>query len=202
MIPDPVIQPGPEVALRWLLEGNRRYVEHRARHPRQGARTRLRVAQGQHPFAIVLGCADSRVAPEVIFDQGLGDLFVVRVAGNVVDELVVGSIEFAAGAFEVPLVMVLGHDQCGAVRAALQVFEQQGPLPGHEGALIEPILPAIREAKGLAGDPTCLAVRINVRNMIAKLEADELLAPLVKSGKLKIVGGVYHLESGKVDFIA
>ena len=202
MIPDPVIQPSPEVALRWLREGNRRYVEHQAKHPRQGPKARLRVAQGQHPFAIVLGCADSRVAPEVIFDQGLGDLFVVRVAGNVVDELVVGSIEFAAEAFGVPLVVVLGHDHCGAVRAALEVFEGRGSTPGHEGALIEPILPAVREAKGLAGDLTDLAVRINVTNMVAKLEADELLAPLVRSKKLKVVGGVYHLEMGKVDFIA
>lgn len=193
-------QPTPTQALHWLQDGNRRYVEHHAKHPRQDTRARLKVAEGQHPLAIVLGCADSRVAPEVIFDQGLGDLFVVRVAGCVVDEVIVGSIEFAATRFGVPLVVVMGHERCGAVQAALEA-EHLEELPHGVRALLEPILPAVRLAKSQNTDPLQAAIRLHTQNMVYRLRGDEVLKPLQQSGQLRIVGGTYHLESGKVDFI-
>jgi carbonic anhydrase len=187
-------------ALRLLREGNRRYIAHHAKHPHQDSRARLEVAQGQHPFAVVLGCADSRVAPEVVFDQGLGDLFVVRVAGGVVGDVIVGSIEFAATRFGVPLVMVLGHERCGAVQAALETTHLEA-LPAGVRALLEPIMPAVQMARAGGGDLLTHAIRLHTQNMVYCLRNDEILKPLQQSGRLRIIGGTYHLESGQVDFI-
>ncbi len=196
-----VNQPSPSAALHMLREGNQRYAEHHAKHPRQGSRARLKVAQGQHPFAIVLGCADSRVVPEIIFDQGLGDLFVVRVAGHLVDEFIVGSIEFAVTRFGVGLVVVLGHERCGAVQAALEAAQHPSELPSGIRALLEPILPAVRLAQSQNGDPLQNAIRFHTQNMVYRLRDDPVLKNLQQTGQLRIVGGTYHLDRGQVSFI-
>ncbi|MDX2004318.1 MAG: carbonic anhydrase [Meiothermus sp.] len=212
--PHPVLtpdaqQPSPDEALEWLVRGNARYVLHHSRHPRQGGRARLKLAKGQHPFAVVLGCADSRVAPEVIFDQGLGDLFVVRIAGNIVDEAVRGSLEFAVTRFGVPLIVVLGHDGCGALQAALDAIDHPRPMPPAVQALLEPILPAVRQAIDETehalvppSDESILqaAQAIHTARMVEALRADEVLAPLIERGRLEVVGGRYDLQSGQVVF--
>jgi carbonic anhydrase len=131
-------------ALQELMNGNKRYVAAELAHPNQTAARRAEVAKGQDPFAIIVGCSDSRVPPEIIFDQGLGDLFVTRVAGNIVDDVVLGSIEYAAEHLGVPLIVVLGHKRCGAVEAAAK----GGDAPVHIRSLVEAIKPAIKKAKG------------------------------------------------------
>ena len=199
----------PAEALITLLDGNRRYVEERPRHPRQDAAHRREVAAGQHPFAVVLGCADSRVPPEIVFDVGIGDLFVIRSAGNVVDEAIIGSLEYAVAEFDVPLVLVMGHERCGAVRAAVDAEAHlSGEPAGHIGAVVRAIRPAVRAAAaaGATGDdpvdPLDRAVRSNVAMVVDRLRADELvLAPAVRAARLGIVGAYYDLEDGVVSVI-
>ncbi len=189
----------PDKALQQLVEGNQRHVVHKMVHPDQTEQRLKEVAKGQHPFAIILGCADSRVPPEIVFDQGLGDLFVIRVAGNILDDAITGSIEFAAANLGAPLVMVLGHEKCGAVTAALK----SEAVPGHISSLVEAIKPAVEQVKGQPGDFLDNAVRANVRMVVEKLRTSRpILADLFTQNKLKIVGGRYDLESGKVDIIA
>lgn len=188
----------PDEALSRLMAGNQRFVAERLTHPNQTAECRTRVAKGQHPFAIILGCSDSRVPPEVIFDQGLGDLFTVRVAGNIAEPATIGSMEYAAEHLGAKLIMVLGHSKCGAVEAALQGGEQ----PGHIGYLVAAIKPAVERAKNMPGDPLDNAVRANVQLVVEQLKSsDPILSHLVKDGKIKIVGARYDLESGKVEMI-
>jgi carbonic anhydrase len=185
------------------MAGNKRYVAGKVRHPNQTARRRTEVAKGQHPFAVILGCADSRVPPELIFDQGLGDLFVVRVAGNIADEADLGSIEYAVEHVGSRLIMVLGHEKCGAVAAALEVVEKGITLPGHLPAVVKPILPAVEAVKGKAGDRLDEAVRANVRLVVNRLKASEpVIGEMARAGKIKIVGGRYDLTSGAVELIA
>ncbi len=185
-------------ALEQLLAGNKRYVEARLTHPNQDAACRARTAKAQRPFAVILGCSDSRVPPEVIFDQGQGDLFVIRVAGNIAEPAVLGSIEYAVEHLDVPLVMVLGHARCGAVDATLK----GGTPPGHLSALVNAIQPAVDEVKGKPGDPLDAAVRANVRLVVKQLNSSEpILAEMVKNGKLEIVGARYDLDSGKLDLV-
>jgi carbonic anhydrase len=182
--------------LQQLLAGNRRYVAARALRPHQAQERRLAVAKGQRPFAIVLGCSDSRVPIEIIFDQGIGDLFVIRVAGNIVDDAVLGSIEYAVEHFGVPLIIVLGHQRCGAVEAALQ----GGKGPGHIGRLIQAIAPAVNGIKGDQGAALDRAVRANIRWVVQQLKSSApILAGHVREGKLKVIGARYDLESGRVE---
>lgn len=182
-------------ALKLLMDGNQRFVSHHARHPDQGARRQSELESAQHPFAVVLGCADSRVPPEVIFDQGLGDLFVLRVAGNIPDDVVTGSIEYAVEHIGVSLVMVLGHEKCGAVQATVQ----GGDIPGHLPAIVSRIKPAAEEARALSGDVVSNCVRLNVQHVVQQLRSSEpVLKEAVESGKLKVVGARYDLHSGKV----
>ena len=189
----------PDEALKRLMEGNKRFVAGRPRHPNQGPRRRSEVAQGQHPFAVILGCADSRVPPEVVFDQGLGDLFVIRVAGNIVDDAVLGSIEYAVEHLGARLIMVLGHAKCGAVAAALEVAGKGGSIPGHIASLLKPILPAVEAVKGQAGDPLDNAVRANVERVVGQLRSSEpVLAEMVRGDKVKMVGARYDLKTGEV----
>ncbi|HEY4484757.1 MAG TPA: carbonic anhydrase, partial [Nitrospiria bacterium] len=124
----------PDKALTMLMEGNARYVEGKMLHPNQAADRMGELAKGQHPFAVILGCADSRVPPEIVFDQGLGDLFVLRVAGNIADDAVIGSIEYAVEHLGTTLVFVLGHERCGAVSAAVEVVTKGAKVPGHIGS--------------------------------------------------------------------
>lgn len=189
----------PDAALKKLMDGNRRYIQQKRTFPDQSRSRILELAKGQHPFAIVLGCSDSRVAPEILFDQGLGDLFEIRVAGNVLDNVVLGSIEYAAAELGVPLLVVLGHERCGAVKAALD----GKPVPGHIGSLVAAIKPAVYATKGQPGDAWDNAVRAHVKMSVNKLKAlSPILAKAVKAGTLKVVGARYDIDSGEVEVIA
>jgi carbonic anhydrase len=193
----PVMEP-----LARLMAGNKRFVASRLTHPNQGAQRRTTLANGQRPFAAILSCADSRVPPEIVFDQGLGDLFVVRVAGNIADTPGIGSLEFAAIALEVPLVMVLGHSRCGAVDAAMKAAPGADLSPGLT-SLVEAIRPAVAGAKDKPGDALANAVRANIAHVVGQLKSSQPhLARLSGDGKIKIVGAHYHLETGAVEVLA
>ncbi len=186
-------------ALERLKDGNRRYAEGKPNQPRRGKDQRTLVAKAQLPFAIIVGCADSRVPPEIVFDQGLGDLFVVRVAGNVVDEPTLGSIEYAVEHLGSRLIVVLGHERCGAVDAACK-----GGNPGaHVGSLVEAIRPAVEVARRKKGDNLLAdAVKSNVQRVVDQLKGSwPVLGPEVREDHLSVVGGVYDLETGLVEFL-
>jgi carbonic anhydrase len=188
----------PDDALQKLIEGNQRFVHHQPQYPDQSA-TRLReVAQVQHPFATVLSCADSRVPAEIIFDQGIGDIFDVRIAGNISTPEALGSIEYAVVLLGTPVLMVLGHERCGAVTAAVQ----NEALPGEIGSFVKAILPAVERVKDKAGDTVDNAVTANVQYQIEQLQRSPLLTERLQSGKLKIVGGRYDLDTGTVTMVA
>jgi len=189
----------PAEALAQLLAGNERYVAGQVEHPRQDASRRAALSGGQQPFAVILSCSDSRVVPELIFDQGLGDLFVIRVAGNIVDESVLASIEYAAAHLHTPLIMVLGHAQCGAVSAAAA----GAPLEGHLPRLVRVIQPALDRAGTQPGDFINNAIRENARLVADQLRAaPPILAKLVKAEQIKITAAHYDLDSGKVSLLA
>ena len=181
-----------------LVEGNKRYTSLKMIHPDQTATRRTEVRNEQHPFAIILSCSDSRVPPEIIFDQGIGDLFVVRVAGNVLDNAAIGSIEYAVEHLNVKLVVVLGHERCGAVSAAVK----GGEVPGHLRYLVEAIQPAVEKAKQLSGDLLENAVLINVKNVVAQLKSSEpIIEEFVHENKVNVVGARYDLDDGAVTFL-
>ena len=186
-------------ALTQLLRGNERFVAGWPDHPNQSARRRREVTEaGQHPFAVILSCSDSRVPPEIIFDQGLGDLFVIRVAGNVLDDIVLGTIEYAVEHLHAPLIMVLGHDQCGAVTAAVQGVE----VRNHIQSLAEALRPAVAIARAQEGDVISNAIDANVHQAVTTLQASEpVLAHAVAEGQLKVAGARYNLDTGKVKLI-
>jgi carbonic anhydrase len=193
----------PAEALLRLLTGNRRFVRGRARHPRQGPADVRRLADGQRPYAVVLGCADSRVPPELLFDQGLGDLFDNRLAGNLVDDLVLGSVEYAVRTFDTRLVVVLGHSGCGAVTAALDAARGAPTAPGHVGDLVEALRPVVAPVLDLPGDPVDNGVRANVRAQVRHLrQRSGLLAGRVDTGRLLVVGACYDLADGRVSLLA
>lgn len=183
----------------WLLKaGNARYRSSHAIHPHQGAARRQEISTAQHPFAQVLTCSDSRVTPEIIFDEGLGDLFVVRVAGNIVDDAVRGTIEYGAEHLDIPLVVVLGHQNCGAVTAAVKAEEAHD----HILNLMDHIFPAVVEARQLPGDLVANAVRLNVERGVEELRASwPTLYRMSLAGKIRIVGAVYSLDAGKVEWL-
>lgn len=196
-------------ALERLREGNRRFVANDRRLDTLGSRARpADLATGQHPFAIVLGCSDSRVPPEIVFDQGLGDLFVVRVAGNIVTPTQLGSVEFAAAQFGTRLVVVLGHSRCGAVLATLEALQ---PPPENQSRNLRSIVDRVRiSVEGLLEtelrhDPDMLvqrAVRANVDNSVNDLRhGSEVLEQMIRSDGLVVVGALYSLETGVVEFI-
>lgn len=186
----------PDAALTRLLEGNRRFVAGQLQHPSQSAARRVEIARGQHPFAVILTCADSRLAPEIIFDQGLGDLFVVRNAGNLAGDHVLGSIEYAVEHLHTPLVVVLGHSQCGAVAATVG----GGEAPGHIRSIVASLQPAVAMAKKKPGDTLENAVRINARLTAAAIgQSEPLLAHLAKAGKVRVLAARYDLTTGQVE---
>jgi carbonic anhydrase len=187
--------PTADVVLRELKAGNDHHVAKRYQHPHQTAARQRQLTSAQSPHAIVLSCADSRVAPEIIMDQGLGDVFDVRVAGNVAGDAEIASIEYAAAHLHTPLLVILGHQKCGAVSAAAEAGEADGHLP----SLVAMIRPAVDKARGQPGDLVDNAVRNNVENVVQQLRTSKpVLAPLVERGALTIVGGVYSLETGKI----
>jgi carbonic anhydrase len=187
--------PDPDQTWKALLDGNTRYAQGHARHPHDSVARRKELTSSQHPSAIILGCADSRVPPEVIFDQGLGDLFVIRVAGNVAPDEVIASIEYAVAHLGSRLIIVLGHQSCSAVKAAVEA-------EGHLGTLIHRIAPAAQKAKAQGGDTLDLAVRYNVQNTAAQLkDSVPILDQAIRSGKVKIIGARYDLATGKVELV-
>lgn len=188
----------PESMLR-LIEGNARFVSGKSNHPNQGPDKRSLLASGQAPFAVILGCADSRTSPEILFDQGLGDLFVTRGAGNVVDDHTIGSIEYAVEHLHSGIIVVLGHERCGAVNAAREIVAAKGHAPGHIDSIVRSIAPAVESTMGQNADATC---RANIRNTVLALQrSDPILKKMVEGGQLKVVGAYYDLDTGVVTFM-
>lgn len=193
-----VAMPSPQAALARLMAGNQRFTGHHLEHPDQSAARVGELTQSQHPFATVLSCADSRVTAEIVFDQGLGDIFDVRVAGNIATPEVVGSIEYAVELLGTPLLMVLGHERCGAVTAAVE----NGPLPGEMGTFVAAILPAVKQVNGQPGDAVDNAVSANVRYQMEQVMRSQLVRDRQQSGQLQVVGARYDLDTGAVSLIA
>ncbi len=193
--------PGKE-SLRLLLEGNLRYVSGNITHGGQSmADLRSELIAGQHPFAVIVGCSDSRIPPEIIFDQGLGDIFVVRTAGQVLDNASLGSIEYAVEHLDVPLVVVLGHDGCGAVNAAVE----GGEALCHMKYLVERIQPAADEAIKMGNDSELLdnAINNNIMNIKKELEDNNcILSERIQRGELAIVAARYDMDTGVVHIMA
>jgi carbonic anhydrase len=196
---------GPEEALKRLLAGNKRFVRGRLAHPGRDNARRAEQAEHQTPFAVVLGCSDSRVPPEIVFDEGIGDLFLVRVAGNTAnDDIVLGSIEYAASVLKSVVVVVLGHEECGAVKATVDLVTKGKTAPGHIASFLQPIVPAVEAVRSEpAGEIVNAGIRENVRRQVRQLTSSQpVLAGLVGSGALKIVGAEYELKTGAVALLA
>jgi carbonic anhydrase len=199
--PEPAIAQNditPDAALQKLIDGNKRFVERRRQNPNQTLARVTEVAQTQKPYAAILGCADSRFPSEIIFDQGIGDLFVCRVAGNVATPEEKGSLEFGTLVLGAKLLMVIGHERCGAVKAAIE----GGELPGQIGSLTAAIKPAVERSKSQSGDKVENAVKENVRLQIENLKKSTVIADLIQQGKLKVVGGYYDLDTGAVSMVS
>jgi carbonic anhydrase len=193
----------PDEAVKKLKDGNKRYVAGKATHPNQTQSRRKETAGGQHPFASVLACSDSREPVEIIFNQGIGDIFVIRVAGNVVDTVEIGSIEYGVAHLDTPVVLVLGHTHCGAVAAAVK----DAPVQGSIVPLIENIIPAVYTAREkdhkLAGDKLMARVteenvRLSIENLISR---SSIIRDKINEGKLQILGAIYNIENGEIDWL-
>ncbi|MEB3337010.1 MAG: carbonic anhydrase [Leptolyngbyaceae bacterium] len=192
----------PDTALKLLLEGNQRYVEGKLINADRSPADIRRLAKGQNPFAVVLGCSDSRVPPEIVFDQGLGDLFTVRVAGNFVEAGGLASIDYAVEHLGSPLVVVLGHRRCGAVTAVVDAIRAGKALPDDLSKFSEAIAPAIEPVKNRLGDMVDNGVRANIQYVTNQLKASQpVLAEFVRQGMVKVVGAYYNLDTGEVQFI-
>ena len=192
----------PDEALNNLMVGNARYVQGSPIHPNQSAERQAEVAQGQHPWAAILGCMDSRVPPEIVFDQGLGDLFVARTAGQVIDNVVLGSLEYAVED-GVKLVMVLGHQSCGAVKATIQVLQTNGHADGQIETLVEAIKPAVLEAQFQQGDLLDNAVSTNVALEVEYLKSSsQIISHALDQGTIGLVGARYDLGTGAVSVMS
>ncbi|MFN6463991.1 MAG: carbonic anhydrase [Nostoc sp. DedVER02] len=188
----------PDKALQELLEGNERFVKAKRRNPNQNHSRLVEVAKGQKPFASILGCADSRVPSEIIFDQGLGDLFVCRIAGNIATTQQIGSLEFGSLVLGTKVIMVIGHERCGAVDAAIK----GASVPGQIGSLLEAIKPSVESTKDKSGDKLENACKANILAQVEKLKSSSVLSELIKAEKLKIVGGYYDLDTGKISLVS
>jgi carbonic anhydrase len=192
----------PEAALDRLMEGNARYVAGKSTPP-NFAIERAALVTGQNPYATVLGCSDSRVSPEFCFDEQRGDLFVARVAGNYLTTDFVATVEYATVVLHTPLIMVLGHQACGAVRAAINAVDNHEQFPGHIQSIASALAPAVRAARGMPGDRFDNVVKMNVIRTVEKLQKQPpLLSKLVAERRLLIAGGVYNLTTGRVDQVA
>jgi carbonic anhydrase len=190
-------------ALARLREGNHAFVDGRVAKGVINEARRVEVAAGQTPFAAFVSCSDSRVPPEHLFGCGLGDLFVVRNAGNTVDTVARGSLQYAVAQLGVPLIVVLGHERCGAVAAAASVVTGKAKFPGAIGQVTEPIIPAVIEAQSHGGDLVDNSVRANVKRTVARLRDDQedvVLRPALRAGKLRVVGATYDLDTGVAVF--
>ncbi|WP_407181588.1 carbonic anhydrase [Bradyrhizobium sp. STM 3562] len=201
-LPKPENLLSPDASLKRLLEGNARYVRGTSRcddlRPERKA-----LVGAQNPYAAILSCADSRVAPEYIFDSGLGDLFVCRVAGNVADDEMIGSMEYAVEALNTPLILVLGHDRCGAVEATIKSLKEDKPAPGHRSSLVTALAPAVKASSQETGNALANAIKQNVADNVRTLRSESpLLNAATEQKKLKVVGGVYRLDTGEVDLLS
>ncbi len=194
--------PSAQQSLELLMAGNTRFASGRPKHPHESREWREAIAAGQHPYAVILGCSDSRVSPEVIFDEGLGELFVVRQAGHVADDDTLGSIEFAVGQLRVPLVVVLGHEACGAVRATVGAVARDDAIEGHVLRLVDDITPAVTEAQNQPGHTLDTVVRANIRQVVRRLRnCQPVLRPRERRGELRVVGAYYPLRTGLVEWL-
>lgn len=196
------IRPSPSEALERLVEGNQRYVDGKPTHPNIGCFRREALVEGQEPFAAIVSCSDSRVPPEIIFDQGLGDTFIVRLAGNVVGPLEIESVLYAADALGTPLIIVLGHADCGAIKAAMKGGEAARDFP----EIVKKLAPAFKALSHLKDEhnqkPTLeRAIKTNVQYVRDQLRAIPLLSQLIKENRLNIIGGYYSLDDGKVTLL-
>jgi carbonic anhydrase len=200
--PKPENVVSPDTSLKRLMEGNQRYLEgvarrHDFKHEREA------LAGGQNPYAAILSCADSRISPEYAFDTGRGDLFVCRVAGNFATEETVASLEYAIAVLGVPLILVLGHDACGAVDATIKSLKDGKPLPGHMPSLVTGLAPSVKAVAEQPGNVLDNAILQNVKDTVAKLKAaTPILSAAVEQSKITVVGGIYRLKNGKVDMVA
>ncbi len=189
----------PAEAVSKLKEGNGRYISGNLQHPGQTTERRAELAKDQHPFAVILSCSDSRVPPEIVFDQGLGDLFVVRVAGNVIDDHGLGSIEYAVDHLGARLIVVLGHQSCGAVKAAKETIAAKGKAPGHIQSLVTAIKPVV---EATAKDDLDTTVKANVKHVVQALRSSTpILKAKVDSGEVQVIGGYYSLDTGAVSLL-
>jgi carbonic anhydrase len=189
----------PAEAVSKLKEGNGRYTSGNLEHPGQTTERRAELAKDQHPFAVILSCSDSRVPPEIVFDQGLGDLFVVRVAGNVIDDHGLGSIEYAVDHLGTRLIVVLGHQSCGAVKAAKETVAAKGKAPGHIQSLVTAIKPVV---EATAKDDLETTVKANVKHVVQALRSSTpILKAKVDSGEVQVIGGYYSLDTGAVSLL-
>jgi len=189
----------PIEAIAKLKEGNGRYTSGNLQHPGQTTERRTELAKIQHPFATIVSCSDSRVPPEIVFDQGLGDLFIVRVAGNVINDEGLGSIEYAVDHLGTRLIVVLGHQRCGAVQAAKETIAAKGKAPGHIESLVTAIKPAVQAT---AKDDLDTTIKANVQHVVQELRSSTpILKAKVDSGDVKVVGGYYSLDTGGVTFL-
>ncbi len=198
--PEPVIAenpPNPDRAVQLLIKGNERFVENKRKFPDQDWKRITEVAPSQAPFAAILGCADSRVPAEIVFDQGFGNIFVCRVAGNVATPEEIGSLEFGTLVLGAKVILVLGHERCGAVKAAIQ----GGELPGDIGSLTKAIKPAVQSSKNQPGDSVANAVKANIRLQANRLKASPVIDQLIQEGKLKVVGAYYDLDTAAVEIL-
>ncbi|MFF4351466.1 carbonic anhydrase [Streptomyces sp. NPDC001530] len=196
--PSPPPPPHPttaRAALAELLAGNRRYAAGRPRHPHEGSARRHVLAAEQHPFAVVVGCVDSRVPPELVFDQGLGDLLCIRTAGQVLDEAVLGSIQYGVEVLHIPLVLVLGHERCGAVAATLSHLRDGAPVPGHLRLLVDEIAPAARRTRAVPGDWGDHTVRAHAAWVRDVIRADPAFA------SAEVAAARFDLDSGRVGLL-
>jgi carbonic anhydrase len=189
----------PADAVSKLKEGNGRYTSGTLQHPGQTTERRAELTKDQHPFAVILSCSDSRVPPEIVFDQGLGDLFVVRVAGNVIDDHGLGSIEYAVDHLGARLIVVLGHQSCGAVKAAKETIAAKGKAPGHIQSLVTAIKPVV---EATAKDDLDTTVKANVKHVVQALRSSTpILKAKVDSGEVQVIGGYYSLDTGAVSLL-
>jgi carbonic anhydrase len=199
--PEPAIAQNdstPDAALQKLMDGNQRFVDKKRQSPNQDLPRLLEVAIAQKPFAAILGCADSRFPSEIIFDQGLGDLFVCRVAGNVATPEEIGSLEFGTLVLGAKVLVVVGHKRCGAVDATIKGAQ----VPGQIGSLLDAIRPAVESSKSQGGDKLENASKANVVLQANKLKASPVISKLIAENKLKVVGGYYDLDTGRVTILS
>jgi carbonic anhydrase len=199
--PEPVIAQNdmtPEAALQKLMDGNQRFVDRKRQNPHQDFARITEVAKSQKPFACILGCADSRVPSEFVFDQGFGDLFVCRVAGNLATPEEIGSLEYGTLVLGAKVLMVVGHERCGAVTATIK-GEQ---VPGQIGSLLNAIKPAVESSKNQPGDSLENAVKANVILQAQRLKESPVISKLIEENKLKVVGGYYDLDTGTVTMVS